>query len=110
MKLIIRRSSVQGLGIFAKQKIKAGEIIHIATGELMDHKTTMKRIDERRFKDDDPLQINERFYMELDEISRSFNHGCNPNAGLRGYNQFFTLRAIKAGEEIIWDYSTSVKK
>lgn len=36
------------------------------------------------------------------------NHSCNPNAGLRGTVTLVALRDIAAGEEIRFDYSTTM--
>ena len=39
------------------------------------------------------------------------NHSCAPNAGfLTGEPVLFALRDIAAGEEIGWDYSTSISE
>jgi hypothetical protein len=39
------------------------------------------------------------------------NHSCEPNAGfLHGDPVLYALRDIAAGEEICWDYSTSISE
>lgn len=46
--------------------------------------------------------------MDLDEISRTFNHSCDPNSFIKGKNELIALRDIQIGEEINYDYSTTM--
>lgn len=40
-----------------------------------------------------------------------FNHSCNPNIGfLHGTLHYYALRDIPSGEELCWDYSTSISE
>ena len=57
---------------------------------------------------DDPFQVGKRTYIDLNETSRTFNHSCNPNAGVRKTNELFALSDIKNGEEITYDYSLTI--
>ena len=52
---------------------------------------------------------------KIGNLGRFFNHSCNPNLGIQNVFidhhdlrfprvSFFTLKHIKAGEEICWDY------
>lgn len=110
MKLIIKKSMLGGLGSFAPNNIKKGSRIKTLSGEKVSLEEIRKRISERRESVDDPLQIDERLYLDLDEDSRLINHSCNPNAGIRGVSELFAIRDIKSGEEITFDYSTTVGK
>jgi hypothetical protein len=56
----------------------------------------------------DPLQIGRKTYIDLNEFSRTFNHSCNPNAGVRKSGELFALRVIKANEQITYDYSSTI--
>lgn len=56
----------------------------------------------------DPLNIDYEEYLDLDEIPRTFNHACSPNAFIRGKNELVTLCPIKVGEEITFDYSSTM--
>lgn len=40
-------------------------------------------------------------------IARYLNHSCSPNAGIRGSFTIVTMRNIREGEEICWDYDMS---
>ena len=44
----------------------------------------------------------------MDDLSYWFNHSCEPNAGVRGLSELFAIRPIQEGEEITYDYSTTV--
>ena len=59
---------------------------------------------------DDPLQISRLIYIDLDELSRTFNHSCDPNCGIRQENKLFAIRDIHPGEELTYDYSTTVPR
>jgi len=107
-KLIIKNTKKYGKGIFATEKIKQGEIIHVLSGDRMDFVEMAKRVNSRKEYIDDPLQIGKRTYIDLDKFSRYFNHSCDPNAGLRKNSELFVLRDIEKGEEITYDYSTTI--
>ena len=44
----------------------------------------------------------------MKEEFRCINHSCNPNAGIRGDNELFALKKIREGEELTYDYSTTM--
>lgn len=44
----------------------------------------------------------------MNDQSKSINHSCQPNTGIRGKNDLYALEDIKAGDEITFDYSTTV--
>ena len=57
------------------------------------------------------LQIAEDFFLcpttkeEVEDISLFINHSCEPNVGPDGQITFITLRDIKVGEELCYDYA-----
>lgn len=107
-KLIIRRTNKYGNGVFAAEDIQRGRTIYVLNGEKMDVLQLIRKVNADRENIDDPLQIGKRTYVDLDEISRTFNHSCSPNAGLRKTSEMFALRNIKKGEEITYDYSLTI--
>ena len=106
--LKIRDTKKYGKGVFAGEDIKKREIIHILSGERMDLMELVEKINSDTENIDDPLQIGRRTYIDLDKISRTFNHSCNPTAGIRKVSEMFALRDIKKGEEITYDYSSII--
>ncbi len=107
MELIIKPSPVADSGSFAPRLIKKGEHIRFLSGEIVALDEIFKRVHEGKENNDDPLQIGEGLYIDLDEPSRLINHSCEPNAGIRGKNELFALRDIQPAEEISYDYSTT---
>jgi SET domain-containing protein len=107
-----RRSGVHGKGVFAVQDIPKGEAIIEFVGEVIDWKEALRR------HPHDPKDPNHTFYFHIDEdhvidakvggnSSRWINHSCAPNceADEEGGRVFIkSLRRIKAGEELNYDY------
>lgn len=98
--------SPHGLGLFAVGRIAAGAKIMVFTGQLL-------HLDEVLASGRDecyPLQLGRWTYLDLDVRSRVVNHSCAPNAGLRSDRILVALRDIAAGEEICYDYSTTMSE
>lgn len=93
-----------GKGGFAKEDIKKGKEILRFTGPLIDFKQAVNK-DE---KQGDPLQIGKNLYISIEEPGRSINHSCSPNAGIRDDVVLVALEDIQKGEEIYYDYSTTM--
>lgn len=110
MKFTVKTSKISGQGCFATRNIKKGEKITELMGERVSRNEIHRRIEEGIENIDDPLQIGDELFIDLDEPSRFFNHSCNPNAGIRGENELFALKDIPKNEEITFDYSTTVSK
>lgn len=107
---VIKNSKIEGKGFFALRDIKKGETIMHFEGEVVSEEEIDRRIDQGKERLDDPLQIGEEKFIDLDENSRLINHSCDPNAGIRGTNELFAIKDIKKGQEITFDYSTTVGK
>lgn len=108
-------SGIGGKGIFAKKRIKKGELIAIWGGRVMNKKeiTKLKKI----YYGNTSLywftvQVYNNFYLapknirELEDAD-FFNHSCNPNAGIKGQISLVAMRNIFPGEEITFDYATT---
>jgi len=108
--LIIKKSKISGKGVFASVDIKKGETICFLQGEEISLKEMIRRVDKGMENGSDPLGIGKELYLDLDELSRTFNHSCDPNAFIRGKNELVALRKIKSGEEINYDYSTTMNE
>ena len=101
--LDVRRTAAKGRGVFAREPIPAGQYI-------LEFQGTVLRSAELT---DDMLamQIGPDDWLASDGslLDDCVNHSCDPNAGfLAGTPVLFALRDIAAGEEIAWDYSTSI--
>ncbi len=103
-----RQESNTGFGFFACGKINAFEKIAILTGEIVTTQESIRRIAEEKVREDDPFQFEDDLYLLLGSDCIYFNHSCDPNAGIRGYNELFAVRDIMPDDEITFDYSTVV--
>lgn len=93
-----------GRGVFADEPIAAGTEILLFTGPLL----TLNEVRSRGDLAANALQIGIDRYLYLDEPGRLINHSCTPNAGVRDDLRVVALRDIGVGEEIRFDYSTTV--
>ncbi len=106
--LEVRSTGRYGKGVFAEADIAKGRVIHILGGDTMTCHDLVQRVNSGQERIDDPLQVGRRTYIDLDEFSRSFNHSCDPNTGIRKRSELFALRDIRQGEEITYDYSATI--
>ena len=114
----VRSSGVHGKGVFALVPIAKGEIIIEYTGEVISWKKAQKR------HPHDPNDPNHTFYFHVSKKNvidalfggndaRWINHSCAPNceADEAGGRIFIrTLRKIKAGEELNYDYGLVIDR
>jgi len=96
----------KGLGVYANRTILLGERILTFTGPLIDFLGTLA-LGER---EGDALQIGLDLYIHLDQPGRFVNHSCRPNAGIVEDRILVALSPIFAGDEICYDYSTTMKE
>jgi uncharacterized protein len=108
LKIEARESNIEGNGVFATSLIKKGERICFMNGEEIDLKEMLRRVDNDEEEGSDPLGIDDEKYIDMEELYRSINHSCSPNAFLRGNNELVALKDIEEGEEIFYDYSTTM--
>jgi hypothetical protein len=95
-----------GRGVFAKRRIRAGEVLAVWGGEVMP---------ERRFNQLPPerqrisVQIEEDLYLApaVEGPAEWVNHSCHPNAGVLGQVSLVAMRDIEVGEEVCYDYAMS---
>lgn len=97
-RLAIKKTSIEGFGIFANKAFKKGEIVFVADGAVIDD--TDKRLSHRG------IQVSHHRFIEPKRFSFgwSLNHSCSPNSYV-DWSKIVAKRAIKKGEEITTDYS-----
>lgn len=104
----IRTSAISGKGKFASQKIALGEYITTLSGELIHSDPNINHLCVKfDITGDDPLQIGDAMFLVLNLESKTINHSCNPNTGLKNQSDLYALREIQPNEEITYDYSTT---
>ena len=111
-RLQVRRSGIHGKGVFALVPLARHELVIEYTGEVITWKEALRR------HPHDPADPDHTFYFHVDDrhvidgkhtgnSAKWINHACRPNceaeeAGGRIFVK--TLRAIKPGEELFYDY------
>lgn len=108
----VRKSTIQGRGVFATRDIRKGERLIEYRGEIIDDKEA-----DRRY----PFDENERhhtFLFQLDDGSiidagprgnaaKYINHSCDPNCeAVEEDGRIFieALKNIRKGQELVYDY------
>lgn len=107
--VVIERSLIAGVGAFALQDIPRGTVVHRMVGDIATLDELIVRVHAGAEAASDPFQIEDDLFLDLEETSRSFNHSCDPNVYVRGTHELVALRAIPRGEEITYDYSTTMR-
>jgi len=106
--LEIRRSPIDGRGVFARARIPARKKFGELAGELITLREARRRAARRR-----RIAIVELPRGGAIDASvggnefRYINHSCAPNSYMRIFGrlvEFYALRAIRPGEEITCDY------
>ncbi len=98
--------SPHGLGLHAAADVLAGATLLVFTGEVLHRDEVLASPRDECY----PLQLGRWTYLDLDARSRVVNHSCSPNAGLRSDLILVALRNIGCGEEICYDYSTTMSE
>jgi hypothetical protein len=95
-----------GKGVFVNQAITEGEVILNLTGPVISLQDVYLKGD----KQCNPLQIADEVYVDLEPPGLLINHHCNPNCGIREDVYIVAIRDIEEGEEIFYDYSTTISE
>ncbi len=108
-----RRSKIAGWGVFATSAIsKNTRIIHYA-GEKISNTESLKR--ERKYIQKGHIwcfKLTNRTVIDAGvggNVARFINHGCTPNCYIdikKGVIWIRASRAIRKGEELVYDYNT----
>lgn len=100
-------SGIHGLGVFTRRAIPRGAFVIECQG-ILRHKDEV--VEGMR-----ALQIGPETYLAEDpenpRLDDYINHSCDPNVGfIDGTPKLFAIRDIAAGEELFWDYRTSINE
>jgi uncharacterized protein len=100
--------SRNGLGVFARKNFIAEEVIMQITGKLI---TCYLDDDIDEKTRNNTFRFDEEKYLSPDGGAQYVNHSCGPNSKIVKKNRKLFLVAIQAilnGEEIVFDYSTTL--
>jgi hypothetical protein len=95
-----------GQGVFARERIRAGEIIFVLAGTIISYEEAVAKGDTQG----NPIQIDVDRYIDVIAPGVFLNHSCDPNAGIKHGNLLVALRTIQPGEHIAFDYSTTMSE
>ncbi len=99
----IRIGEREGFGkaLYAIEDIAQDTVIAEFDGEIFQ---AQKCTDLPKDIADHAIQIGEHTWKESRGFARYINHSCDPNCGIRGTSTLVTMKPIKRGEELTWDY------
>jgi hypothetical protein len=93
-----------GTGLFASMNIRQNSVILSIQGKPLTFEQTLKLGSDECYC----LQVGLNSYIIPDPPFRFSNHSCQPNCGINRGMELVALQDIKAGDELFWDYSTSM--
>ncbi len=110
--VVVRRSRIQGRGVFAIRDISAGERVIEYTGALITHAQADEQCDDEGMRRHHTFlfAVDDRFVIDGGRggnEARFINHSCAPNCEsiiTRRRVYIDAIRDIGAGEEILYDY------
>ncbi len=103
--LEVRATQHKGWGVFTKAAIPCGARVLAMEGEQFASSAVPP--------ESMAMQIGEDLWLCSDgsALDDYINHSCEPNVGFaRDELALYALREIEAGEELAWDYSTSISE
>lgn len=93
-----------GHGVYAIAEQPRGSLILQFAGRRL----SGPELERQGFTPGYPLQVGDDDWLLLDSPGVYVNHSCSPNAGIDHALRLIALRDIAAGEEICFDYSTTM--
>jgi hypothetical protein len=93
-----------GRGVFSAREFAPGERILEFTGPII----TLAEAIAKGDAEANPLQFDDHHYLDLQPPAVFLNHSCTPNTGVATDFWLVALREIPAGEELRFDYSTTM--
>ena len=110
--VVVRRSIIQGRGVFATRDIVEGESIIEYAGLLITHGEADRLCDDERMRRHHTFlfAVDDRFVIDGargGNAARFINHSCEPNCEslvVRRRVFIHALRDIPSGEELLYDY------
>jgi len=106
----VRPSKIQGLGLFSRIPIAAGEIVAVKGGYILTTdawRTLEPVLGSAEIQLADSLFIAPANAAERDGSMIYSNHSCEPNIGIQGQIVFVAMRDISPSEELTHDWATT---
>lgn len=93
-----------GTGVFATRDFRAGDTLLQLGGAVHPG----PELDRLGYRPGYPLQVGDDLWMLLEPPGVYINHSCDPNCGIDADLRLIALRDLAAGEELSFDYSTTM--
>ena len=93
-----------GKGIFAARELSPGDVLMPITGTPLTFEDTVAL----GSNESHSMQIGLHDYILVQPPFLYSNHNCDPNCGINKNLELITIRPVAKGEELTWDYSTSM--
>ena len=103
---VVVGASAIGRGVFAAQYFQPGQPILTFGGPVLTTPAMLALGPDRAYA----LQVGPGEFLDLTPPGRYLNHSCDPSAGLLDDRVLIALRPIVPGEEIRFDYSTTMRE
>ncbi|MDO8443609.1 MAG: SET domain-containing protein-lysine N-methyltransferase, partial [Candidatus Azambacteria bacterium] len=97
-----RDTGKYGLGVFAIENIKKGEIVADSSDGTIYEAGKCSKLSKE--VEDHAMQFEEGKWIDAKENGRYINHSCEPNCGIKDKFKIVAMRDINKGEEINIDY------
>jgi hypothetical protein len=106
-KVTVLETTRYGRGVFAKEKLRAGEVIAVFHGHILQApRISLLPNDAPDYTRDHVVQVSETEYLHgKGGLAEMVNHSCDPNCGIRAKTTIVAMRDILPGEELSWDYA-----
>ncbi len=113
MKIVLKKSSIEGKGIFASENIKKKEEIIQYIGEIVGKEEGTKRADDQLEEGHVYIfELNDKYDIDGSEkgnIAKYINHSCDPNCESIIYDDkeiwIVAIKDIKKDEELTANYN-----
>lgn len=109
-KVVVKSSPIHGVGLFAAEPFRRGEIVCVKGGHIFT-RATLDAV--QPVLGNAEIQIGEDLFIgpvapdERDGSMIFSNHSCDPNIGVQGQIVFVAIRDISPGEELTHDWATT---
>lgn len=100
----IRKTGARGLGVFASRNLAVGTKVYEYKGKPRWIWEIPRRYWEHCFQ----VEYDRYVVPRAGSTGWCINHSCNPNCWVSGERSIVTMRSVRRGEELTFDYSTNV--
>ena len=106
----VRDSPIHGKGLYATDRIRAGEIVAVKGGYIVERDTRSEL--EKELGSAEVQIAGQLFIAPVQPSHREgsmvyLNHSCEPNCAIAGQIVFVAMKKIAPGEELTHDWATT---